>query len=95
MKKFIIKKEILIVFILIGFFGSILFCPVKMESGKTCLFHKLLSGNVEQISEQIPIAEKNHLTLKRYLIPFGFFWWFSIILFISSFYYLKNSNQRS
>jgi len=95
MQKQNLKKEILFIFIIIGLIGSIVFCPAKMESGKTCLFHKMVGGETNQISDKISIMHKNHITVKRYLIPFGFAWWFSIFLFAGSFYYLKNSNQRS
>ena len=95
MIKNISKKEIILIFFIIGLIGSIMFCPVKMESGKTCLFHKILGDEVDQIPHQISVMEQNHRKLMQYLHPFGFIWWFSIFLLISSLYYLKNSNQRS
>jgi hypothetical protein len=94
MQKHIFKKELLIIFVLIGLLGSIMFSPVKMESGKTCLFHKIIGGEVDQMSDKISIMQQNHETLKRYLIPFGFVWWFSIFMFATSFYLLVNSKQR-
>ena len=94
MQKPIIKKEILFIFIFVGLFGSILFCPIKMESGETCLLHKLLGSNTDHIHHKASTLEQNHHRMIQYIFPFGLIWWFSIFLLFSSSYFLKNSNQR-
>ena len=94
MQKLNIKKEILILLISIGLIGSILFCPINLESGKTCLFHKLSGSNAVHVHDQISALEHNHHKMLQYVLPFGLIWWFSIFLLTISFYYLKNSNQR-
>ena len=65
-----------------------------MKSGKTCLFQSILNENVNKVSDYVSIEKRDQILLKRYLLPFGFAWWFSIILVGISFYQLKNYKVR-
>ena len=74
--------------------GSILFFPLKMESGKTCLFHRIFGGDEENLPNHIPLAERAQLMLRAYLVPFAFVWWLSLVILGMSIYYLKYKNFK-
>ena len=75
--------------------GTILFYPIKMESGETCLFHRFSGQYINYIPDHISSMERAHLMLQQYLIPFGLAWWFSLGLFVLSTYQLKALKNKS
>ena len=83
------NKKIIIMALILGSIGTLLFCPIKMESGDTCLFHKISGKEAKYIPDHVPSVEKAHLMLHKYLVPFGLLWWFSVGVLALSLYQLK------
>ncbi len=95
MMKIMPKPKVLLILAILGILGGILFCPIKMESGGTCLFQKFFGNNQEQIADHISVMERNHIMLRHYLVPFGFAWWFSLAILALSIYQLKKTTIKS
>ena len=95
MKKQRLNKSIIISILLIALLGAIMFFPINIKSGKTCLFHILLAGDEENFPGPVPYVERAHIMLHRYLAPFGFIWWFSLAMLALSIYHLKKSRIKS
>ena len=83
------NRKIIIITLIFGAIGTVLFCPIKMESGETCLFHRLSGKDTKYIPDHVPSMERAHLMLQRYLVPFGFAWWLSLGVLVLSMYQLK------
>ena len=83
------SRKLIIMLIIIGAIGTVVFCPIKMQSGGTCLFHRLLGEETHYLPDQTSSTEKANLMLRRYLVPFGFAWWISLGLFVLSWYQFK------
>jgi len=62
--------------------GTILFLPIKITAGKTCLFHHVFWGDVE--ATHIDLSNNNNaaMMLNRYMIPFALIWWLSLALLV-------------
>ena len=86
-----IIKIILIITLSMGIAGTILFFPIKLDSGNTCMFHSICSKNTEYCSNKALCAENCHLMQEQYLIPFGFIWWTSLVVVVLSSYHIKKS----
>ena len=88
------NKKIIIMALILGSLGTVLFCPIKMESGDTCLFHRILEKETKYIPDKISSMEKAHLMLRRYLVPFGLIWWLSLGVLLLSLYQLKALKRK-
>lgn len=95
MKKERKNKSIIISILLIAIVGTVIFFPLNMKSGKTCLFHRLFGGDEENLPGHVPYAERAHIMLHRYLSPFGFIWWLSLAVLALGIYQLKKSTIKS
>lgn len=89
------NRKIIIIALILGAIGTILFCPIKMESGDTCLFHRIFGEDIKYIPDHVPSMEKAHLMLQRYLVPFGLVWWLSLGVLVLSVYQLKVLKHKS
>jgi len=89
------NKKIIIIALILGAMGTILFCPLKMESGETCLFHRIFGQDINYIPDHVPSMERAHLMLQRYLVPFGLVWWLSLGVLVVSMYQLKVLKRKS
>ncbi|NOZ61033.1 MAG: hypothetical protein GXO74_05085 [Calditrichaeota bacterium] len=78
-KKKKIQRAFVIIFI-ISLAGFILCFPLKLSSGKTCLLH-LFSGH--DSTYEMESAEfgnnRDQILMNRYLKPFAFLWWMSLL----------------
>ena len=83
------NSKIIIIALILSAIGTILFCPIKMKSGDTCLFHRLFIEDMNYIPDHIASLERSQLMLQRYLVPFGLAWWFSLGVLALSMYKLK------
>ena len=75
MREINVENVIPVMILLFALLGAILFFPVKMESGKTCLFHRIFDGDEENLLNHIPYIDRAHAMLHEYLIPFALLWW--------------------
>lgn len=89
------NNSILVAILLIAMVGTVMFFPLNMKSGKTCLFHRTFGGDEDYIRGHVPYAERAHAMLHRYLAPYGFIWWLSLAVVALSIYQLKKSNTKS
>lgn len=89
------NRKIIIIALILGAIGTILFCPMKMESGATCLFHRIKGAEIKYIPDHVHSMERSHLMLQRYLVPFGLAWWLSLGVFVLSLYQLKVLKRKS
>lgn len=88
------RTKFAILLILTGLAGSILFLPQKMQSQHTCFFNKLWDACYAATERNDSPSEAHHISmhsaghhsvrgeqmLAQYLIPYGFFWWGSLLL---------------
>ena len=89
------NRKIIIIALILGAMGTILFCPMKMDSGETCLFHRFFGQDIKHIPDHVPSMERAHLMLQRYLVPFGLAWWLSLGMLVLSMYQLKVLKRKS
>ncbi len=95
--------------IFVGLAGGILFFPVKLNSGYTCLYHRLFYSHVHSLENSMVLStgikndfvktnDKSDVLLHFYIRRFGIFWWISLFVFISGLYMFKyfriKKNQR-
>ncbi|MBN2009452.1 hypothetical protein JW960_08920 [candidate division KSB1 bacterium] len=83
----------LIALILLAIVGAVIFCPVKMSSGKTCLFHRFLSDSSPSIHMHHSPGEHAHTMEQSYVFPFGLIWWSSLAILFAAIYLFKNKRQ--
>jgi len=86
------SRKILVVAIIIGAIGTVLFVPIKMQSGGTCLVDQLLGGKSSDNPPGIATAD---LMLRRYLVPFGVAWWLSLGLLVLGWYQFRTLKDKS
>ena len=78
-------KMVSFAMVVVGVTGVILFFPLNLDNAHTCFFHRLFSGD-QGINPgwagfgTIPGEAEQHKLLQKYLVPFGFIWWFSLAL---------------
>lgn len=90
-----INKSVIVSILLISVLGAIIFFPLNLKSGKTCLYHRMFGGDEENLPGHVPYMERAHIMLSRYLTPFGYMWWLSLAILAVSIYYLKSSKINS
>ncbi len=82
------KNKIYITTLLIiipGLIGVFLFFPVNLGDVYTCLFHRIFFQGVGSnpefsgFSSASAMVDHSHL-VRKYLMPFGIIWWFSLAL---------------
>ena len=62
--------------------GVILFFPINLSGEHTCLLDYIVHAVATASNEHAPHSHPGEL-LGRYLIPYGIFWWSSIIAVIA------------
>jgi len=71
--------------VILGLIGVFLFFPVNLGGVHTCLFHRIFfqgansNMDIANFSSTPAMADHSHL-VRKYLVPFGFIWWFSLAL---------------
>jgi len=68
------NKKLNILLLLIGITGFILFFPVRLQQNNSCIGEKLSPFNENRIT----LNETKHQLTQKYVVPYGFLWWFSI-----------------
>ena len=89
------NSKIIIIALILSVMGTILFCPIKMKSGDTCIFHRLFIKDMNYVPDHVPIMERSQLMLQRYLVPFGLVWWLSLGVLFLAMYQLKTLKRKS
>ena len=80
------RKIVIVALIILGFVGAVLFCPAKMQGGKTCLFHQYISKSEHESHNHDVVANHAHHMERSYLFPFGFLWWLSLAFLVFGIY---------
>jgi hypothetical protein len=104
-------KFLILLLLIIGIAGSILFFPVNIKNRHTCLGHKLMNNQQQELNKldsdqnsmihhTITSGHEGHqsLLLQRYVYPFGIFWWLSLGTVFGVIYllfYRRNSNYTN
>ena len=84
-------KFLMLLLLLIGIAGSILFFPVNINNRYTCLGDKIVAHHQQRLNELDSLekdmihhvnisGQSNHhdLLMQKYVYPFGIFWWLSL-----------------
>ena len=88
------SKKIILILLFIGIVGTVLFFPVKMDSGYTCIFHTGCSRNAVPCSDGVSVDRNCSLMLQQYLIPFGFAWWISLAVLVIGIYNINKFKKK-
>ena len=87
----------IILLLIIGFIGIILFFPVNFNNSYTCIYHRFL--NHHNLESDIDLNNINHQhnsdLLDIYINHYALFWWLSISLLPICFIILKRSSGQS
>ncbi len=101
MKNRLKNKKISELALLVALIGGLLFFPVEMKDGYTCLFHRLFNYD-----DPVKVNKHNHETttdamqqedsamLSFYLHRYAFIWWASIALAVLSGYSIWKLKNR-
>ena len=103
-------KFLMLLFLIIGIAGSILFFPVNIKDRYTCLGHKLMNNQPQEFNKldshknsmihpttTSDQADHHNLLLQKYVYPFGIFWWLSVgvvSLGIYMLFYRRSNNRK-
>jgi tetrahydromethanopterin S-methyltransferase subunit D len=88
------SKKIILTLLFIGIVGTVLFFPVKMDSGYTCIFHNICRINAAPCSDGVPGDRNCSLMQRQYLIPFGFAWWISLAILAIGIYNINKLKKK-
>ncbi|NIT99579.1 MAG: hypothetical protein GWN01_01125, partial [Nitrosopumilaceae archaeon] len=117
-------KAFIIILLVLGIPGTVVFFPVNIDNRYTCLYHRLfiphhlnphssdssIANSHRQIvnpgslthhrrltKEEEPVEISYDEIMARYVTPFGFLWWGSLLLVATGVYVWKkfNRSQRS
>jgi len=90
------KKMLLIFVLIISMIGGIIFFPLKMDSGDTCLFQKHWGSKSEIVQSSNSDADIARKMTEYYINRFALIWWASLIIVIYISVRLKNfQNKKS
>lgn len=71
------SKVIGMMLMALGVVGAVVFFPLRLDNGKTCLAHQYFvtesgyNGGYEVTGDE-------HVLARNYVIPYGLFWWISL-----------------
>lgn len=85
-------RRIELTLILMGFFGVVLFFPLKLENGETCLAQHYVHGKGEHTGGN-PMLAHGHSLAQYYVYHYGLLWWGSIGLSAAGFSFLRKKKQ--
>ncbi|OQX85909.1 hypothetical protein B6D60_07090 [candidate division KSB1 bacterium 4484_87] len=78
-KKRKVEPYIIAIFIF-SLFVFVLSFPMKLSSGRTCLLHQIVCSDAQCEMETIGMTDNcNQKMIHRYLKPFAFIWWTSLL----------------
>ncbi len=88
-----------------GIIGGVLFFPINFDNQYTCLYNRVFapkhhyelsneminSGTRVEEYYESEIDEMMHSELvRKYILPFGLVWWFSLVIIAFAFFWLKH-----
>jgi hypothetical protein len=96
------KKILMVALIFFGVVGSLMFFPIQLDEGYTCLYHQVFD-NDHPVWDQQGVANQigeHHTTgmINAYISGYAFFWWGSLALIALGVYQLrlfKNTNLKN
>lgn len=89
-----ISKYLIIIFMISGLFGSLLFFPVHLSDGYTCFYHRIFDNDHPAMfhTQHIKMHDMNsadHELIDIYVHNYAWFWWGSLALIAFTIYRLK------
>lgn len=93
------SKYVIIIFMILGLFGGLLFFPVQLSDGYTCFYHRIFDNDHPAMfhahhAKMQDINAADHQLIDMYINTYAWFWWGSLAMIAFTIYRLKFFKSR-